>query len=63
MNIFGLKELTVQKSNSLIFPKGKYKQMAPLKKVSPMVFQHLLLILYVEQMCLWRLKRNTHSLP
>lgn len=64
MNIFRLKELTVQKSNSLISPKGKYKQMAPLKKkISPMDFQHLHFILYVEQMLLWRLKRNTHTQP
>lgn len=45
MNIFRLKELTVQKSNSLIFPKGKYKQVAPLKKVFLLVFQHSLLFM------------------
>ena len=58
MNIFRLKEQTVQKSNSLIFPKGKDKQMALVKEVSDMAFLYSCCILHVEQMLFWRMKRH-----
>jgi hypothetical protein len=55
MNIFELKELTVQKSNFIDFfsPKGKYKHMLLLKRLW-MAFQLSFVMLHIQHLYFWR---------